>query len=227
MQPGLVIGRADFWRRGSGLQSKLRFDEVYISHTATLYQFGVSGAGKQWDMAQVKVKWKRARLIFTISQTKPSEQTAFIVPAFETFSAQLSFPRTKADLLRQVNEGGVKPFRFDVWQAGHQATNFSHWYLTDKPYQVRIWVPLGDESLVNALLGFGNYFTFLNEDKIRCYFESLIRWVVVICELQSLCYASVLLYYDIKFWRVDEISKGYNSCTYLTGYICSKLRQID
>uniref|UniRef100_A0A5K3EG06 Glycosyltransferase-like protein LARGE1 n=1 Tax=Mesocestoides corti TaxID=53468 RepID=A0A5K3EG06_MESCO len=63
-------------------------------------------------------------------------KVAYIIPAFETFNTQLGFPETKEHLLKTISSGTVKPFRIDVWKAGHMATNYSRWYTTDKPYEV-------------------------------------------------------------------------------------------
>ncbi|VDM31373.1 unnamed protein product [Hydatigera taeniaeformis] len=62
---------------------------------------------------------------------------SYIVPAFETFCTQLSFPSTKQRLLQKIASGVVKPFRIDVWQAGHLATNYSHWYKAEMPYEIK------------------------------------------------------------------------------------------
>ncbi|KAM7540657.1 hypothetical protein Aperf_G00000030884 [Anoplocephala perfoliata] len=68
---------------------------------------------------------------------KSTKNVAYIVPAFETFNSQLDFPSTKEDLLQRIASGVVKPFRIDVWQAGHWATNYSRWYTSDSAYEVQ------------------------------------------------------------------------------------------
>ncbi|EUB64751.1 Glycosyltransferase-like protein LARGE2 [Echinococcus granulosus] len=73
----------------------------------------------------------------TLASANKIERVAYIVPAFETFYTQLAFPTTKWRLLQTVASGVVKPFRIDVWQAGHLATNYSHWYKTEMPYEVK------------------------------------------------------------------------------------------
>ncbi|KAL5962365.1 LARGE xylosyl and glucuronyltransferase 2, partial [Taenia solium] len=73
----------------------------------------------------------------TLASVDKVEKVAYIVPAFETFYTQLEFPTTKRHLLQNIASGVVKPFRIDVWQAGHLATNYSHWYKAEMPYEVK------------------------------------------------------------------------------------------
>lgn len=84
---------------------------------------------------------------------------AYIVPAFETFNTQLDFPSTKEELLQQIASEAVKPFRIDVWQAGHLATNYSHWYSANTTYSVGIIVQ-------EAILQVGIQLCFLINDAI-------------------------------------------------------------
>uniref|UniRef100_A0A158QGM6 Hexosyltransferase n=1 Tax=Rodentolepis nana TaxID=102285 RepID=A0A158QGM6_RODNA len=80
-------------------------------------------------------------------------KVAYIVPAFETFNSQLDFPSTKEELLQQVASEVVKPFRIDVWQTGHLATNYSHWYSTDVAYGVTWDTDFEPYVLINREFG--------------------------------------------------------------------------
>lgn len=59
-----------------------------------------------------------------------------VVPAFETQRYRISFPPTKADLLRMLDAGSLFTFRFHVWPRGHAATNYTRWRNATAPYQV-------------------------------------------------------------------------------------------
>lgn len=61
---------------------------------------------------------------------------ALVVPAFESLEYKLSFPQNKETLLSQVSNGKIKPFRLDVWEKGHLATNYEKWYSADRPYKI-------------------------------------------------------------------------------------------
>ena len=66
---------------------------------------------------------------------------ALIVPAFETKKYRLDdFPRTKADVIRLLDEGNLITFRFNEWPRGHQTTNFAKWRTATTPYKVQ-WEP--------------------------------------------------------------------------------------
>ncbi|BHF60395.1 Glycosyltransferase-like 1B [Sparganum proliferum] len=71
------------------------------------------------------------------SSDNDSRPVAYVIPAFETFYTQFLFPSNKTELLNQINIGVVKPFRIDLWPAGHQATNYTHWYNSSIPYEVK------------------------------------------------------------------------------------------
>nr|VZI51921.1 unnamed protein product [Spirometra erinaceieuropaei] len=71
------------------------------------------------------------------SPENDSRPVAYVIPAFETFYTQFLFPANKTELLNQINTGVVKPFRIDLWPAGHQATNYTHWYKSSIPYEVK------------------------------------------------------------------------------------------
>ncbi|KAK6637777.1 Xylosyl- and glucuronyltransferase large2 [Polyplax serrata] len=65
---------------------------------------------------------------------------ALVVPAFETQRYRITFPRSKADLLRMLDMGSLFTFRYDVWPKGHAPTNYTKWRTATSPYQVR-WKP--------------------------------------------------------------------------------------
>nr|VZI46218.1 unnamed protein product [Spirometra erinaceieuropaei] len=71
------------------------------------------------------------------SPENDSRPVAYVIPAFETFYTQFLFPANKTELLNQISTGVVKPFRIDLWPAGHQATNYAHWYKSSIPYEVK------------------------------------------------------------------------------------------
>ncbi|KAL5111621.1 LARGE xylosyl and glucuronyltransferase 2 [Taenia crassiceps] len=99
----------------------------------------------------------------TLASVGKIEKVAYIVPAFETFYTQLEFPATKRHLLQNIASGVVKPFRIDVWQAGHFATNYSHWYKAEMPYEVKwdadfepyVLIRRGHEQFDERFVGFG------------------------------------------------------------------------
>uniref|UniRef100_A0A8C4S5M5 LARGE xylosyl- and glucuronyltransferase 1 n=1 Tax=Erpetoichthys calabaricus TaxID=27687 RepID=A0A8C4S5M5_ERPCA len=61
---------------------------------------------------------------------------ALIVPAFETLRYRLSFPKSKAELLSQLDMGTLFTFRYHVWTKGHAPTNFAKWRTATTPYKV-------------------------------------------------------------------------------------------
>ncbi|VDK69998.1 unnamed protein product [Dibothriocephalus latus] len=89
-------------------------------------QTGQNKGIKTSTPSKTKVTWE-----------KDSRPVAYVIPAFETFYTQINFPINKSELLNQIKTGVVKPFRIDVWPAGHQATNYTHWYNSSVPYEVK------------------------------------------------------------------------------------------
>nr|CDS27883.1 glycosyltransferase protein LARGE2 [Hymenolepis microstoma] len=87
------------------------------------------------------------------STIENTTKVAYIVPAFETFNSQLDFPSTKKELLQHIASEVVKPFRIDVWQAGHLATNYSHWYSSDVAYDVTWDTDFEPYVLINREFG--------------------------------------------------------------------------
>ncbi|KAK7898718.1 hypothetical protein WMY93_019571 [Mugilogobius chulae] len=65
---------------------------------------------------------------------------ALVVPAFETLRYRLSFPKSKAELLSQLDMGTLFTFRYHVWTKGHAPTNFAKWRTSTTPYRVQ-WEP--------------------------------------------------------------------------------------
>lgn len=61
-----------------------------------------------------------------------------MVPAFETQRYRITFPRSKADLLRALDMGSLFTFRYDVWPKGHAPTNYTKWRTATSPYTVRV-----------------------------------------------------------------------------------------
>ncbi|TSK13201.1 LARGE xylosyl- and glucuronyltransferase 1 [Bagarius yarrelli] len=62
---------------------------------------------------------------------------ALVVPAFETLRYRLSFPKSKAELLSQLDMGTLFTFRYHVWTKGHAPTNFAKWRTATTPYRVQ------------------------------------------------------------------------------------------
>nr|XP_061809326.1 xylosyl- and glucuronyltransferase LARGE1-like isoform X3 [Nerophis lumbriciformis] len=61
---------------------------------------------------------------------------ALVVPAFETLRYRLSYPKSKAELLSQLDMGTLFTFRYHVWTKGHAPTNFAKWRTATTPYRV-------------------------------------------------------------------------------------------
>ena len=61
---------------------------------------------------------------------------ALVVPAFETQRYRITFPRSKADLLRMLDMGSLFTFRYHVWPKGHAPTNYTKWRTATSPYKV-------------------------------------------------------------------------------------------
>ncbi|GMT06613.1 hypothetical protein PENTCL1PPCAC_28787, partial [Pristionchus entomophagus] len=66
---------------------------------------------------------------------------ALVVPAFEIASSErLHFPKTREELIKEWDEGRIKPFRTDIWPVGHNATDYDKWKEAEDPYEVE-WNP--------------------------------------------------------------------------------------
>uniref|UniRef100_A0AAQ4NVH1 LARGE xylosyl- and glucuronyltransferase 1 n=1 Tax=Gasterosteus aculeatus aculeatus TaxID=481459 RepID=A0AAQ4NVH1_GASAC len=66
-----------------------------------------------------------------------SAKKALVVPAFETLRYRLSYPKSKAELLSQLDMGTLFTFRYHVWTKGHAPTNFAKWRTATTPYRVQ------------------------------------------------------------------------------------------
>ncbi|KAM8910193.1 xylosyl- and glucuronyltransferase LARGE1 isoform 4-T4 [Spinachia spinachia] len=66
-----------------------------------------------------------------------SAKKALVVPAFETLRYRLSYPKSKAELLSQLDMGTLFTFRYHVWMKGHAPTNFAKWRTATTPYRVQ------------------------------------------------------------------------------------------
>jgi len=62
---------------------------------------------------------------------------ALVVPAFETSQYRFKMPASKAELLSLWDNGGVSPFRFEVWEAGHAPTDYDKWRTATAPYLIQ------------------------------------------------------------------------------------------
>lgn len=68
------------------------------------------------------------------------QDTALVIPAFETLQYKFQFPNNKAELINQLNLGSITTFRAQIWPKGHSPTDFSRWKVATKPYRVD-WKP--------------------------------------------------------------------------------------
>ena len=64
-------------------------------------------------------------------------QTAFVVPAFETLRYRMDFPKSKASLIKMLDDDKVYTFRHDVWPKGHAPTDYPKWRTSTAPYKVK------------------------------------------------------------------------------------------
>ncbi len=72
------------------------------------------------------------------TENSSSKRKALVVPAFETQRYRLdTFPRSKAEVVKLLDEGTLFTFRYHVWSRGHDATNFAKWRTATTPYRVR------------------------------------------------------------------------------------------
>ncbi|VDK38817.1 unnamed protein product [Taenia asiatica] len=118
---------------------------IYFQRTLASVCFRLFEAFKQKNQLEIhnvyslyfSIRDFLMKVVLFYLQVDEVEKVAYIVPAFETFYTQLEFPTTKRHLLQNIASGVVKPFRIDVWQAGHLATNYSHWYKAEMPYEVK------------------------------------------------------------------------------------------
>ncbi|KAF6769131.1 hypothetical protein AHF37_12397, partial [Paragonimus kellicotti] len=72
------------------------------------------------------------------SQKARDAKWCFVIPAFELFAVRYGrLPDTKQALLEHLNNESIKPFRHEVWTAGHMATDYERWKNTSSIYAVR------------------------------------------------------------------------------------------
>merc|ERR1712223_1068586 len=70
--------------------------------------------------------------------TTKQNKRALVVPAFETQRYRLDeFPRSKAEVIRLLDEGTLFTFRYHEWTRGHDATNYGKWRTATTPYKVQ------------------------------------------------------------------------------------------
>lgn len=75
-----------------------------------------------------------------VNQNLEDTKKALIVPAFETLRYRLDFPKSKSEVIHQLNLGTLLTFRYHVWPKGHAPTNFAKWRTAITPYTVE-WEP--------------------------------------------------------------------------------------
>jgi len=70
--------------------------------------------------------------------TTKQNKRALVVPAFETQRYRLDeFPRSKAEVIRLLDEGTLFTFRYHEWTRGHDATNYGKWRTATTPYKAQ------------------------------------------------------------------------------------------
>ncbi len=96
-----------------------------------------------------------------------TKKRALIVPAFESITYKLSYPKDKQTLLSPINIGKIISFRQDVWEQGHAATNYYRWYTADHPYKIH-WTPNYEPYIVVAknITRFDERFTGFGWNKV-------------------------------------------------------------
>lgn len=70
-------------------------------------------------------------------ESQKQKPLALVVPAFETTLYRFRMPASKKELLAMWDNGGVAPFRFEVWEPGHAPTDFDKWRTADAPYVIQ------------------------------------------------------------------------------------------
>ena len=65
------------------------------------------------------------------------KQTALVVPAFETVEHEISFPKSKEEMLSLIKKDQVRQFHVKVWAQAHSPTMYKKWKLATKPYKAR------------------------------------------------------------------------------------------
>lgn len=70
-----------------------------------------------------------------VAQTTMTNK-ALVVAAFENHGYRTPFPRSKAELIGQLDTNQLMIFRQDVWTKGHIATNYDQWRIATIPYKV-------------------------------------------------------------------------------------------
>lgn len=75
-----------------------------------------------------------------VNQDMANTKKALVVPAFETLRYRLNFPKSKTEVIRQLDMGTLFTFRYHVWQKGHAPTNFAKWRTATTPYTIQ-WEP--------------------------------------------------------------------------------------
>ena len=59
-----------------------------------------------------------------------------VVPAFDTFMTNFSYPRNKVEMLKLIRAKKVQQSRIQMWPKGHSATNYAKWNNAKEPYFV-------------------------------------------------------------------------------------------
>ncbi len=67
---------------------------------------------------------------------RPMPYEVLVVPAFEAKTSTVSVPKTKPDLLLEMDRGTIAPSYLDVFPKGHGPTQFEKWKKYSVPYQV-------------------------------------------------------------------------------------------
>jgi hypothetical protein len=70
-----------------------------------------------------------------VAQTSMTSKV-LIVAAFEAHGYRTPFPRSKAELISQLDANQLAIFRHDVWAKGHLATDYDRWRIATQSYKV-------------------------------------------------------------------------------------------
>lgn len=89
------------------------------------------------DFLPVFGMYQRLQTDILLNMNKQHKK-ALIVPAFEEKTQFIfDFPKNKQELITQMKERQIIPFRFDSFTYGHQATDYPKWIQATAPYKVK------------------------------------------------------------------------------------------
>jgi glycosyltransferase-like protein LARGE len=107
---------------------------VAINNTRTLYVFYVDV-----DLIPVVSLYTTVRRALSklTGRTNDNQKVAFVVPSFEAFTVLPELPPNKTELLKLIQGNKIGGYRMKRgWNLGHKPTNYTHWAVATKPYDV-------------------------------------------------------------------------------------------